>query len=252
MEILERLKNEPRVVIAVAGIICFCFPFFNLEITGSVMGESFSAGSQIVSGLQLLNVSFLCIILYIAAIFQVVLPLMKNKDLVKKLYLILPVVEIIFMFITYILLMGKGGVSADNDYGDVESKIRPVICFWLVILCNGAIFIWTAVHDYKIKNKDDIKRSISNINLKNISGQATETIRELSGTLHAAGSIECPNCHQKGKQRKKFCAYCGTPFPEQEIKAPEKEMQKCNSCGNMLPKGAKFCQKCGHELGSEN
>ena len=244
MEVVEKMKKEPRVIVAMISAICFYLPFFNVVVSADVMGESQVEVAQSVSGFQLLSISILCIFVYIGAIGQIILPFIKSKELIKKLYAFLPVVEIIFLIIAYILVRGKGSAQVDTGYGDMESKIVPTLGFWVVILCNIAIFLWTCISDFGIKNKEDIQRSISNINLNQLSNQASETIKEIGSAVQAVGNMECPNCHQKVRVGKKFCSHCGAALPE-KAKPVSKESQKCISCGHIVAEEMKFCPECG-------
>lgn len=49
----------------------------------------------------------------------------------------------------------------------------------------------------------------------------------------------CPNCNTQAPATAKFCATCGTPFPQGKT---------CPNCGNSVDEGAKFCPNCGQTL----
>ncbi len=51
----------------------------------------------------------------------------------------------------------------------------------------------------------------------------------------------CPNCGQENQEEAKFCLKCG-----KEVGGPE----RCSSCGKEIPQGALFCSGCGRSTGA--
>lgn len=243
MEFVEKIKKEPRVLLAIIGVVCLFLPLFSVRGEASV-GEYVvgSFGEGAITLMDMLDASIIWGLLYPVAIGQALLPLLKNDNLQKKLFLVLPIVAVLLLGGCY-LNADSFSMSMDYDvYATASVKVGVTIAFWILILCNMAIFIWTCVKDFNIKNKEDLKESLQNLNMEDISKQATETIHELGTAVSSIGAVECPNCHDKVRAGKKFCPHCGNAMPEKEN---VKEVVVCESCGKKLETGAKFCPECG-------
>jgi membrane protease subunit (stomatin/prohibitin family) len=60
-----------------------------------------------------------------------------------------------------------------------------------------------------------------------------------SGQLPAPEPVACPDCQQNIPRDAKFCPYCGHQMLV---------FQQCSQCGKNLPPSAKFCVQCGHPV----
>ena len=64
----------------------------------------------------------------------------------------------------------------------------------------------------------------------------------------------CPSCGKSADAEDDFCAYCGSPIPEQTIEQKsgtqdysqnQMPQQCCVSCGSIISDMDSFCAKCG-------
>ena len=67
---------------------------------------------------------------------------------------------------------------------------------------------------------------------------------ELNPGSSAGAEKDCPKCHSMNKATQRFCGNCGFDFDNVR---ENKEVIKCNNCGNELSKNVKFCPSCGNK-----
>ena len=162
MKILDKMKKEPRMILAVINFISFFLPWVSLNASGSteVFGEVISTGEigAAVTGFGIMEYSSIGIICYMIPIILFVLPLMKStKKITHYLYILLPIIAIILMFLVSILV-GSAGGQYTSDFFSVQTSVHRMIGFWIAGICNIAVIVWTAVKDFHIKSKDDLKK----------------------------------------------------------------------------------------------
>ena len=108
INIIEKMKKEIRMTVAIINFLSFFLPWVAVSATSSavVFGEVFS-GTDIssVTGFGLMEHSMLGILLYAIPVVMFAIPLVKGlKEISRYLYLILPVAAIILMFLARRLL----------------------------------------------------------------------------------------------------------------------------------------------------
>ena len=152
MKILDKMKKEPRMILAVINFISFFLPWVSLNASGSteVFGEVISTGEigAAVTGFGIMEYSSIGIICYMIPI---------TKKITHYLYILLPIIAIILMFLVSILV-GSAGGHYTSDFFSVQTSVHRMIGFWIAGICNIAVIVWTAVKDFHIKSKDDLKK----------------------------------------------------------------------------------------------
>ena len=79
-------------------------------------------------------------------------------------------------------------------------------------------------------------------------GTAGTEAETLTAAAAAGETQTCPRCRYENKPDAKFCVKCGAELgkePPEEKRVAEKE---CPKCGGKNPAEAKFCTKCGYSL----
>lgn len=251
MDILEKIKKEPRIILAVVNFISFFLSWItiNTSISTSVMGEDIgSEAATTISGFGLVEQSVFGIVFYIIPIIICAIPFIQQlKGVSKYLYLILPLVAIIMMFMIEALL--KAGTGAiDFGSGDVELNIDRKIGYWIALVCNIGIIVYTLMKDYNITSGEELKKNIKDINVDNITGQVSNMAKDISGNVQKTLFVECPNCGNKVAKGKKFCSKCGTQIMQETETKEEKKNVKCSACGKVVPYETKFCPECGMKI----
>ena len=213
MKILDKMKKEPRMILAVINFISFFLPWVSLNASGSteVFGEVISTREigAAVTGFGIMEYSYIGIICYMIPIILFVLPLMKStKKITHYLYILLPIIAIILMFFVSILV-GSAGGQYTSDFFSVQTSVHRMIGFWIAGICNIAFIVWTAVKDFHIKSKDDLKKSLKNADVETITSQFSEAARDLGSNIQKSALTTCPKCGGKVPKGKKICPKCG-------------------------------------------
>ncbi|MDY4971154.1 MAG: zinc ribbon domain-containing protein [Lachnospiraceae bacterium] len=127
---------------------------------------------------------------------------------------------------------------------DGSTKIPKLIGFWIALLCNIVIIVYTLIKNYHIRSVSDMEENIKKmqkINAESLSNAA----RELSSTLQSTTTVECKQCGFKMPRGKKFCSNCGSP-----VVMEPKVIQgyKCSKCGRKSDSKSNFCSDCGGDI----
>lgn len=166
MNIIEKMKKEVRMIFAIINFISFFLPWVAVSATSSTsfLGEVFSGtNTASITGFGLMEYSMIGVLLYIIPIVLFAIPLVKStREVSKYLYLILPIAAIILMFLVSVLAASGGG-NYSSDAVNIQLSVRRLIGFWIAGLCNLGVIVLTAIRDFHIKSKDDLKRSMRNV-----------------------------------------------------------------------------------------
>lgn len=213
MNIIEKLKKEPRMILAVVNFISFFLPWVSFNASGStvIFGEVYSTGEigTSITGFGLLEYSSIGILCYIIPIILFVLPFLKStKKITHYLYVLLPIIAIILMFLVSILVASAGG-EYTSDFMNLSTSVDRLVGFWIAGACNIAIVVITAVRDFHIKSTKDLKSSIKNADIENITSQFSETAKDLGNNIQKSTLVTCPKCGNKIAKGKKICPKCG-------------------------------------------
>ena len=166
MNIIEKVKKEPRIIIALINFICFFLPWINIAVSASVeiggVGASEDMGRS-ASGFGIVEITTFAIALYIIPIIIIILCFLdKLEDKKAYIYLGLSVLAIILMFV----VSGIAGNSAmDVDMGEIGNasvKVGKLIGFWIALACNAAIIIYTIAKDFNAKSGQEFANNIKN------------------------------------------------------------------------------------------
>lgn len=213
MNMIEKMKKEPRMILAIINFICFFLPWVSFSALGSteIFGEVYSTGEigTSVTGFGILEYSSIGIICYIIPIIIFALPFMKStKKIIHYLYVFLPIIAIIMMFLVSILVASVGG-EYSSDYFSISTSVHRLIGFWIAVACNIAIVVITAIKDFHIKSSKDLKSSLKNADVDHIKSQFSEAAKDLGSNIQKSAMITCPKCGSKVSKGKKICPKCG-------------------------------------------
>lgn len=213
MNIIEKMKKEPRMLLAIVNFISFFLPWVSVSASGStqIFGEVFSTGEigTSITGFGTLEYSSIGIICYLIPIIIFVLPFIKStKKITHYLYVLLPIIAIVMMFLVSILVASAGG-EYGNDYFSISTNVHRLIGFWIAGACNIAIVVITAVKDFHIKSTNDLKSSLKNADVDNIKSQFSEAAKDLGSNIQKSTLVKCPKCGNKIPKGKKKCPKCG-------------------------------------------
>lgn len=245
MNIIDKIKKEPRMIIAAVNLISFLLPWISINTTVKVMGVSGGASAS-VSGFGMVSYSVVGVVFFVIPIIELLTPFFKQtENYAKYIYLILPIVSLILMFMIGTIVSG-GSVDAGGGSSSASTDVDKLIGYWIALVCNIAVIGYTLIKDCNIKSGEDIKRGIQNIDMTDIASQMQNKAREIGGNVQQSVYVDCPGCGNKILKGKKFCAICGTRIIEEE-KVDARKV-KCSVCGSFAPDGTKFCTNCGNEL----
>lgn len=136
-QITERVKKNPRVIMAVANIIFLALPWVEAEANVNILGYGASAGST-VSGFDCIKEGgfsmILVLLLSCAFILVEFIPNLQSKQ--KVIYLIGSIAGII---LSIIASSAGGDVDTQTVEGVLNVEIGRKIGFWLEILCFAVI-----------------------------------------------------------------------------------------------------------------
>ena len=253
MNVADKLKKEPRIIIAAVIFLSFFLKWISIEVSYDVVGYEGGAAASI-SGFGIMDYSVFGIAFYAIPLAIIVTAFVDQIEQMRKyIYLALPAVELILMFMIG-TIVGKG-YRAESGYGDaVEIEIIRQIGFWVALAGNIAIIGYTLMRDYNIRSGEDLKRGISSIDVGNIASQVSDAARDIQQNVF----MVCPDCGNRVTKGKKFCSKCGHPFSGSEaekIKQQESVKQQenvCPNCGSKVGKNAKFCPECGEKIQRES
>lgn len=243
MNIIGKIKKEPRMIIAAVNFISFFLPWVSVNATVKVMGVG-GSGSVSVSGFGMISYSMVGLMFFVIPIVLFLLPLFKQAEpYAKYIYLILPIAALILMFMIGAIMSG-GSVDVAGDSAEASTNVEKLIGYWIALVCNIAVIGFTLVKDCNIKSGEDIKRGIQNIDMTDIAFQVQNKAREVGSNVQQSVYVECPRCGNKIPKGKKFCANCGN-----ELKSAEQ--MKCSKCGTLMTERMKFCPNCGNPMYKE-
>ncbi len=226
MEYINKFKKEPRLIIAALNLIFFFLPW--ISVSADDWGLDLSSNS---SGFGMISGRFSVIFLVLIAVFLIAIPFIPAIEKFKKvLYAGVPLLAIILSFIITAGLTG--------DYFGV--KVNHGIGFWLSLLANLAIIVFTFIIDFKVSGQSFKQKGIQGV-FSDVAGQFSNSASEMaSGLSHpkaaAPANVACPSCNAAVAKGTKFCPSCGTQLPE---------AKKCTGCGAELAAGTVFCPNCG-------
>lgn len=248
MIFLEKIKKEPRMIFAIVNFISFFLPWITINITGNMLGEIYG-DAYTVSGFGLVNEGFFGIVFYIIPVVIFIIPLISQlKRFSRYLYLILSVIAIIMMLIIKSLLKaGTGALEMDFGWGGVEMDIDRKIGYWIALVCNIGMIIYTLRKDYHITSGEELKKNIKDIKVDNITEQVSNIAKDLGDSVQQTLFVECPNCGNRVVKGKKFCSKCGTQLLQENETTEEKNV-KCTVCGKIVSYETKFCPECGAKI----
>ncbi len=213
MNIIEKMKKEPRMILAIVNFICFFLPWVSVSASGSteIFGEVYSTGEigASITGFGILDYSAIGIICYIIPIILFALPFIKSaKKVTHYLYIFLPIIAIIMMFLVSILVASAGGEYSIEDVY-ISSSVHRLMGFWISAACNIAIIVITAIKDFHIKSTKDLKSSLKNADVGNIKSQFSEAAKDLGSNIQKSTLVSCPKCGNKVPKGEKICPKCG-------------------------------------------
>lgn len=250
MNIIEKIKKEPRIIIALINLICFFLPWINIvaNISMEIGGvEASGDAGETASGFGIAEITPFSIVIYIIPVIIIILCLLdKFEDKKAFIYLGLSVVAIILMFVISGI---AGNISMNVDMGGMGNasvKVGKLVGFWIALVCNAGIIVYTFVKDINLKSGQAFTDNIKNINVDNIASQVSEFAGDIQKNVKNAVMMECPHCHQQILPGKKFCPKCGGKI-ETNNSGNEKASQYniCLKCGSKIVKGKRFCEECG-------
>lgn len=187
MNIIEKMKKEIRMTVAIINFLSFFLPWVAVSATSSaaVFGEVFSGtNTSSVTGFGLMEHSVLGILLYAIPVVMFAIPLVKGaKEISRYLYLILPVAAIILMFLVSILV-ASGGEEFSSDLINIQTRVHRLTGFWIAGVCNVVIIVLTAIRDFRIKSTDDLKRTVKNADMGKISSQFSGAAKDIGKKIH--------------------------------------------------------------------
>lgn len=248
MDIFTKLKKEPRIIVAVVNFITFFLPWLSVEGTASssVFGQEVSGGaSASYTGFSIVRESAIGFLICLIPLLLIAVAFIKQiSQYLKYIYLVLPIISLILMFSIVFFL---GGVNAQAGGMEIDMNFNRLVGFWLALVCNLAIIVYTLMRDYNISSGEDIKKGIQNLNVETITSQVSDVAKDISGNMQKNIFVECPNCKSKVMKGKKFCSKCGTKI-EEELEYEQETEVVCPKCGKNVEKNAKFCSNCGAEV----
>ena len=254
MNIIDKLKKEPRMLLALINFISFFFPWIAVTAMASaeVMGETVGSNADTsMTGFGLTTYSMVGIIFYLIPIILFVIPFIKQiENAARYLYLLLPVIALILMFTIGAFVSSVGG-SASVAGMEYSTEVDRLVGYWIALICNIGIIIFTLMKDYNIKSGEDLKKNLQNIDVENLTTQVSEMARDIGSNVQKSMFVECPQCGNKVAKGKRFCAKCGTAMIEETKAAANKNIMQCTSCGTQMGKGTKFCPNCGSKVEQE-
>lgn len=235
MYIIEKTKKELRMILAIINFISFFLPWLklNTSINYRIMGENVGgSASSSITGFGIVNHSIAGIILYLIPIIIFLIPFIKQiKEIARYIYLVLPVVSLIFMFTIGAFFRDITG-NADLKIFGASIHLNRQIGFWIALLCNIGIIIFTLIKDYNIRSVDDLKQHIENIDIDNLSAQVTTIAKDISSNVQKSLFVDCPKCGNKVAKGENFCTRCGTAIQAEStasVSDPEIESSQAES-----------------------
>ena len=158
MNTIKMLKREPRTVIAIINFLSFFLPWISFDVSVSGFGGVYGA-SESVTGFGMISYSVFGILFYITPVILTVVPFIESlRKYEKYIYLILPVFSIIDMFFTCSILTSAEVESI--GLFDGSTKIPKLIGFWIALLCNIVIIVYTLIKNYHIRSVSDMEENI--------------------------------------------------------------------------------------------
>lgn len=260
MKILEKIKSEPRMDFAIINFISFFLPWLAINASASteIMGETSSADmSTSVTGFGIVDYSIIGILFYLIPVIMFLIPIaVKQTDIIKYFFLILPIISLLLMFMVGAFINGAASVNYTSDMFDVTTKVGKLIGYWIALICNIGVIVFTLMKDFNIKSGEDLKKNVQNIDVGNLTSQVSHMAKDLGSSVQKSIYVDCPNCGNKIMKGKTFCSKCGTKIDmetkEAETTSTNNENLKCSNCGSIVVKGSKFCQNCGEVISEKS
>lgn len=253
MNIINKLKKEPRMIFALVNFISFFFPWISVTATvsTSVMGQTADSNAATsMTGFGLTTYTMLGIIFYLIPIILLVIPFIKQiESTARYLYLVLPVIALILMFMIGAFINSVGGSGSASVAGmEYSTEIDKLVGYWIALICNIGIIIFTLMKDYNIKSSEDLKKNIQNIDVGNLTAQVSTMARDIGSNVQKSVFVVCPQCGNKVAKGKKFCSKCGTAMKEETKTTANQNILNCSACGAQMSEGTKFCPNCGGKV----
>ncbi|MCR4610609.1 MAG: zinc ribbon domain-containing protein [Lachnospiraceae bacterium] len=274
MNFVERLKKEPRIYMALVIFISFFFNWVEVGVSVSVGSTSRSSGKSY-TGFDMAEGSGLAWILFAIPIIMIVCAFIEQ--LMKYYKIIYPVLSaIIFIFMFRVGSLYSAGASAGGV--SAKAEFSRSFGFWIALIANIAIVIYTLIRDFNFSSTDKIKDKMGDFSTDGVSSMAKGITSKVQGAVQDVAFVECSNCGNKVVKGKKFCGKCGNKMPEiikteanaqssgvnaqspgVNAQSPKVNAQgpkvnantlalKCPKCGRGLPEGAVFCDQCGTRI----
>ena len=176
MEYINKFKKEPRLIIAALNLIFFFLPW--ISVSADDWGLDLSSNS---SGFGMISGRFSVIFLVLIAVFLIAIPFIPAIEKFKKvLYAGVPLLAIILSFIITAGLTG--------DYFGV--KVNHGIGFWLSLLANLAIIVFTFIIDFKVSGQSFKQKGIQGV-FSDVAGQFSNSASEMaSGLSHPKAAAQ--------------------------------------------------------------
>jgi membrane protease subunit (stomatin/prohibitin family) len=81
-----------------------------------------------------------------------------------------------------------------------------------------------------------------------IGGAVGGQFADMTHALNTGGTFRsklCPKCRHVNTEDAHFCSKCGSALSDSSSPVSADSPVQCNACGATLPKGSKFCPRCG-------
>lgn len=252
MKVVEKIKHEPRMILAVIIFASLFLPWVSVEVSSSVEGVGeVAGGAGAVTGFALIQSSILGMLFIITPVIIFLLPLIEQtKSANRYLYLLIPVVSLVLMFFIGSFISGAGGMDVNIGGASVSSAVNKKIGFWIAAAGYVLVIGYTLMKDYDIKSGEYIKNTVQNIDVGNITSKVSNAAKDIGDSMQKTLFIECPQCMNRVQKGKKFCSKCGAAISvEEECSTITEDVTfKCDSCGEVLNKNTKFCPNCGKNV----
>lgn len=226
MKIVERFKKDWRMGLSIINFIAFFFIWFSFKVTSNSEDLS-SLGDYKTkfNGFTMLGLSPVAIAVLLIPVVILVLTFVDYKlgEVRRYLFLGLPVLSVIVMFVTRGLAtagfsMAGGGISEIFDSVDMDVKmtIHFGAGFWIALGCNVAMLVFTIVKDFGKAHPADLKGAVRQVSgiARNFGENVSAFAQNVSGDPAAKYMATCPNCGNRVKAGARFCVKCGSPIPE--------------------------------------
>ena len=238
MEILQKLKKEPRPIISILLLLFFFLPWLSDAANFSMdLGEfgSFDTGfveSGLYSGFDLFGVTYLSLILPFLPLLLLAVEFLPVLRKYKK--IIYPIASILGIIGTIVVIIVTSITITSFSLGLYDSEITYRIGFYLSIIAYVVQLVLTIIIDFKINNKTLKEQGLKGA-LGNISEQVVSSVGEMKENI------------QSGDLKNAMIEQISSLGNGVAQKTPKATME-CPSCKASVIAGKKFCNKCGYKF----